>query len=249
MVSTGKVNEVGAASPHLLARGAVARELRWFGVGELAAHERGVDVPDWRSRRAVRQVGEHRAGDIGGAHVERGSDSAHRSKDGPQALEYRPDRRRCCSLQPGSTCEAGVEGDQALRDWVRSRVGVEPGVTVGRAGLLLGLVERNEPMSMSEFGTLHDVSPRTMTVLAAGLEKEGLLQRQRHPTDRRVTLLSLTPAGRTLATRQLVPARQDAATLFDDLSLEDRAELLRLLEKISRCLSHRGVEVSTPPTA
>jgi DNA-binding MarR family transcriptional regulator len=133
---------------------------------------------------------------------------------------------------------------KGLRDWVRSRLGIEPGVTVGRAGMLLGLLERDQPVSMTEFGTVHDVTPRGMTVLVSGLEREGLVERSTHPGDRRVTLLSLTPAGRAIATEQLVPARQQAAALFNDLSDRDRAELLRLLGEVSRQLARRGIATS-----
>jgi len=84
-----------------------------------------------------------------------------------------------------------------------------------------------------------------MTVLISGLEKEGLVRRTRHPDDGRVTLVSLTAAGRSLAAQQLLPAGQQAAALFDDLSEQDRAELLRLLGEVMRHLQLRGIE--TPP--
>jgi DNA-binding MarR family transcriptional regulator len=136
---------------------------------------------------------------------------------------------------------------KGLRDWVRSRLGIEPGVTVGRAGLLLGLLERDEPVSMSAFGAAHDLTPRSMTVLVSGLEREGLIQRSAHPRDRRITLLSLTAAGRAIATEQLVPARDEAATLFNDLPERDRAELLRLLREVAGHLARRGIDTPAPP--
>ncbi|MBV9448305.1 MAG: MarR family transcriptional regulator [Streptosporangiaceae bacterium] len=136
---------------------------------------------------------------------------------------------------------------KGLREWVRSRLGIEPGVTVGRAGLLLGLLERGEPVSMSAFGAAHDLTPRSMTVLVSGLEREGLIQRSAHPRDGRVTLLSLTAAGRAIATEQLVPARKEAAALFNDLSERDRAELLRLIREVDGHLARRGIETPTPP--
>ena len=132
---------------------------------------------------------------------------------------------------------------KALRQWVRSHMGAAPAITIGRAGLLLGLLERNEPVSMSTFGAAHDLTPREMTVLAAGLEREGLVQRSAHPQDRRVTLLSLTPAGRAIASEQLAPAWRDAAALFDELSARDRKELLRLLGKVARHLEVHGIDV------
>jgi DNA-binding MarR family transcriptional regulator len=126
-------------------------------------------------------------------------------------------------------------------------MGAEPGMTTGRAGLLLGLLERDEPVSMTALGAAHDLTPRSMTVLVHGLEKEGLVRRARHPDDRRVTLVSLTPAGRTLASQQLIPAWQQAAALFGELSEHDRTELLRLLHEVARNLELHGIDAPLPP--
>ena len=136
---------------------------------------------------------------------------------------------------------------KGLRQWVRSHVAAEPGMTTGRAGLLLGLLERDEPVSMSTLGAAHDLTPRSMTVLVHGLEKEGLVRRTRHPGDRRVTLVSLTPAGRALASQQLLPAGKQAAALFGELSEHDRTELLRLLREVARHLELRGIDTPLPP--
>jgi DNA-binding MarR family transcriptional regulator len=132
--------------------------------------------------------------------------------------------------------------NQGLRQWVRSHIGAEHGMTIGRAGVLMGLLEQGEPVSMSRLGAAQDLTPRAMTVLISGLEKEGLVRRTRHPDDGRVTLVSLTAAGRSLAAQQLLPAGQQAAALFDDLSEQDRSELLRLLGEVIRHLQLRGIE-------
>jgi len=135
---------------------------------------------------------------------------------------------------------------KGLRQWARSLMGTGQAMTVGRAGVLLGLLERDEPVSMSALGTAHDLTPRAMTVLASGLEREGLIQRTAHPQDKRVTLLTLTSDGRTIAARQLAPARAQAAALFAGLSQRDQAELLRLLGEVAKLLAQRGIEVPTP---
>jgi DNA-binding MarR family transcriptional regulator len=137
--------------------------------------------------------------------------------------------------------------NKGLRQWVRSQIGAEPGMTIGRAGVLLGLLERDEPVSMSALGTAQDLTPRSMTVLVGGLEKEGLVRRTRHPDDGRVTLLSLTPTGRALAAQQLIPAGKQAAALFDELPEDDRRQLLRLLGEVMRHLELHGIEAPLPP--
>ena len=137
--------------------------------------------------------------------------------------------------------------NKGLRQWVRSHMGAAPGMTIGRAGVLLGLLERDEPVSMSTLGAAQDLTPRAMTVLVSGLEKEGLVERARHPDDGRVTLVSLTAAGRALAAQQLLPAGQQAASLFGDLSEHDRAELLRLLGEVMNHLQLRGIDTPLLP--
>jgi DNA-binding MarR family transcriptional regulator len=135
---------------------------------------------------------------------------------------------------------------KGLRQWVRSHMGAGPGMTIGRAGVLLGLLERHEPVSMTALGTAQDLTPRAMTVLISGLEKEGLVRRARHPDDGRVTLVSLTPAGRAVAAQQLLPAGKKAAALFGELSDYDRTELLRLLGEVLKHLKLHGIDTPIP---
>jgi DNA-binding MarR family transcriptional regulator len=40
------------------------------------------------------------------------------------------------------------------------------------------------------------LTPSTLTSLADRLERDGYIERRRHPTDRRTVVLALTPAGR-----------------------------------------------------
>jgi DNA-binding MarR family transcriptional regulator len=119
------------------------------------------------------------------------------------------------------------------------------GMTVPRASLLLGLTLKNEPAGMSELGESLGMSPRNMTVLVDGLEKEGLVRRVSHRHDRRIKLVELTQAGRRVAEQEIGPSQSAAATLFDDFTPEERGELLRLLEKVADSLRARGIDVPT----
>jgi DNA-binding MarR family transcriptional regulator len=137
--------------------------------------------------------------------------------------------------------------NKGLRAWVRSCLADVPGVTVGRAEVMLGLMAKSEPVSMGMLGAAQDLTPRAMTVLIAGLEREGLIQRTADPTDKRVSLIALTPMGREVASEQLRPARDTAAALFNDMSEEDRRQLLALLSDLTDRLRHRGIDVPTRP--
>ena len=126
------------------------------------------------------------------------------------------------------------------------RSGLRPDAIAVPVPIMHGAEDKTVPCAHAEWlGAAQDLTPRAMTVLISGLEKEGLVRRTRHPDDGRVTLVSLTAAGRSLAAQQLLPAGQQAAALFDDLSEQDRAELLRLLGEVMRHLQLRGIE--TPP--
>ena len=138
---------------------------------------------------------------------------------------------------------------KGLRQWVRSHMGADPAITVGRAGLLLALLERDEPVSMSALGAARDLTAREMTVLVSGLVREGLVERSTDQHDRRVSLLSLTAAGKAIAAGQLLPAGKQAAALFNELSARDREELLRLLGEVAAALERHGINVPLPPAS
>jgi DNA-binding MarR family transcriptional regulator len=132
---------------------------------------------------------------------------------------------------------------KGMRQWMYANMPTGGGMTVSRASLLLGLTLKSEPVGMSELGEPLGMSPRNMTVLVDGLEKEGLVRRVSHQHDRRIKLVELTQAGRQIAEQELRPSQLAAAALFDDFTPEERGELLRLLEKVADSLRARGIEV------
>ncbi|TQE27905.1 MarR family transcriptional regulator [Streptomyces ipomoeae] len=129
---------------------------------------------------------------------------------------------------------------------MHANIPADGGMTVPRATLLMGLTLKSEPAGMGELGEPLGMSPRNMTVLVDGLEKEGLVRRVSHPHDRRVKLVELTPAGRRVVEQELGPSHAAAAALFDDFTPEERAELLRLLVKVGDSLRTRGIDVPSP---
>ncbi|MEU9731866.1 MarR family transcriptional regulator [Streptomyces sp. NPDC048002] len=143
---------------------------------------------------------------------------------------------------------AGFAGlRKGLRQWMQTNIPTDAGMTVPRATLLMGLMLKTEPAGMGELGEPLGMSPRNMTVLVDGLEKEGLVRRVVHPSDRRVKLVELTPAGRQFVELHLGPSHDATASLFDDFTAEERGELLRLLMKTADALRARGVDMPPPP--
>ncbi|MUZ75409.1 MarR family transcriptional regulator [Agrobacterium vitis] len=136
----------------------------------------------------------------------------------------------------------------AMKRWIRSNLPTDGRVTAPRAGLLLGLAAKGQAVGMGELGELLGLSPRSMTVLVDGLSKEGLLRRIPHERDRRVTLVEITPAGKKMADGELGPSQDAAASVFEDLSSEERTELLRLMSKLMDSIKARGIDVGHETT-
>ncbi len=126
----------------------------------------------------------------------------------------------------------------AYMRWVKSRLG-EGGTTYARMRLL-GVLRCRGPRIMSGLSGELGVTPRNVTALVDALEEEGLVRRKPHPSDRRATVIEMTRAGAE-ACEGMYPGHAEAtAEVFDDLSEQDRRELLRLLRSLRGALERRG---------
>ncbi|WP_416973101.1 MarR family winged helix-turn-helix transcriptional regulator [Streptomyces sp. 4F14] len=100
------------------------------------------------------------------------------------------------------------------------------GLTVAQASALRALTA---PTTLSELATRMNCEPSNAVVVIDRLEKENLVERRPHPTDRRAKQLSLTPAG--------VERRDGLMKLLHDeplvtgLTEEEEAMLRKLIER------------------
>lgn len=117
-----------------------------------------------------------------------------------------------------------------LRTYVDSRLSGH-GLSVPRLRLLRALANTpaDEPLRMRDLGEALNVAARTVTSLVDALEREGMVERVRHPTDRRAYLLALTPLGRTTHAKAEEIDRAALARATCGLSGKQRALLLDLL--------------------
>lgn len=88
------------------------------------------------------------------------------------------------------------------------------------------------PAKMGDLADAVELSARNMTVLADGLETDGLIRRVPHPSDRRATLLELTGDGRTEADGALAPRLAKIATVFEALTDGERQQFVAMLRKL-----------------
>ena len=91
-------------------------------------------------------------------------------------------------------------------------------LTFARYELLMLLVfSRTGRLPMSKVSDRLQVHPTSVTNAADRLQQAGLLRREPHPDDRRVTLVAVTPAGRRLVLRATKALN---AEVFGDVGLE-----------------------------
>lgn len=87
------------------------------------------------------------------------------------------------------------------------------------------------PMPMKELAHCMDIDPSYVTLVADRLEALGLIERQPHPTDRRVKHLVLTAKGKRL--KKTIPETLwSGPTTFSSLTDAERTTLTSLLTKL-----------------
>lgn len=104
---------------------------------------------------------------------------------------------------------------------------------------LLGALNCKGPTIMCGLRDELGVSARQVTNLVDALEAEGLVERTPHASDRRATVIEITPRGAALACASWEPLQAKMSAPFSDLSDEDQKALLRLMEALTDALRRR----------
>ena len=87
------------------------------------------------------------------------------------------------------------------------------------------------PMPMKDLAQCMDIDPSHVTLVADRLEKLGLIERQQHPTDRRIKNLVLTAKGKK--TKEAIPDKiWSGQNTFSAITDKERGELIDLLTKL-----------------
>jgi DNA-binding MarR family transcriptional regulator len=93
---------------------------------------------------------------------------------------------------------------------------------------LLCELHRDGPQRMADLASALDVTPRNVTTLVDRLERDGIVQRRPHPTDRRATVIELTASAHGAVERSM-EHEASIGELFERLAPADRATLIRLI--------------------
>ncbi|MGV9274886.1 MarR family winged helix-turn-helix transcriptional regulator [Streptomyces griseosporeus] len=114
---------------------------------------------------------------------------------------------------------------QQIADHVRVRAAAL-GLTAPQA---TALREMTGPMTMRELADRMSCEPSNATFVVDRLEKQGLVERRAHPTDRRARHLVLTAEGTALRARLLELLAQDSP--LAGLTGEQQTQLQQLLQQ------------------
>ena len=89
---------------------------------------------------------------------------------------------------------------------------------------------------MRNLGDQLGASPRNMTAMVDALEDAGLVVRQPHPTDRRATLVALTPDGLHEAEQMMGPRLAALAGLFEGFTPAEQEAFSAALRRLGEAM-------------
>lgn len=108
----------------------------------------------------------------------------------------------------------------------------EYSITPTQHAALATLLKHGE-ISQNQLGRLTAMDPSTISIVVRKLVKDGLVKGSPSPTDSRLSILSLTPAGVNF-TLPLLKLSLDSAEMFlSPLNKREQATLMKLLKKVA----------------
>ena len=106
------------------------------------------------------------------------------------------------------------------------------GLSAGKFTVLMQLYTANRDMPPSEFANRANVTRATITGLLDRLEREGLVTRKAHPSDRRMLTVHLTEPGKALIERILPDHFCRTRGLMESLTVLEKKTFAKLLKKL-----------------
>lgn len=124
----------------------------------------------------------------------------------------------------------------AFLRWIESRAC--DGMSYARLRLLQAL-HCGGPAIMRDLGTQLGTTPRNMTAIVDALEDARLVVRRPHPTDRRATLIELSPEGAREAASEIGPRLDVMSEIFAGLSPSEREQFSAVMTKMMHAMRDR----------
>ena len=98
----------------------------------------------------------------------------------------------------------------------------------------LSTLVRRGPRRVTELAASEGVAQPSMTALVTALERDGLVERQPDPRDKRAALVSITEAGREYVARRRRIGADLVTSTLEELSEGDRAALADAVDALRR---------------
>lgn len=117
---------------------------------------------------------------------------------------------------------------------VRSRLRARFGITLPRFDLMAQLERAPTGLKMGELSRRMMVTNGNITGITQQLEAEGLVARSKAASDRRSSVLRLTPRGRKVFAVMATEHETWVRELLGSVALDDRADLYELLGRLKR---------------
>lgn len=125
-----------------------------------------------------------------------------------------------------------LTASRTIEDEIGRRLREEYGISLARFDLMSVLHRHDTGLTMSEVGRHLRVSGGNVTGLVDRLEKEGLVARQQHPSDRRSIMVCLTPQGHEIFIDMAKHHKEWVAEIFAWLGDQEIDELYDLLTTV-----------------
>ena len=127
---------------------------------------------------------------------------------------------------------------------IRARIRTKFQCTLPRFDLMAQLARHPEGLKMGELSRRLMVTSGNVTGITDQLARDGQVQREPLPNDRRAFLVKLTPAGKKAFQRMALEHEQWVIELFSHLSDENRRSLHTLLGALKTGLTADGSKTS-----
>jgi DNA-binding MarR family transcriptional regulator len=98
----------------------------------------------------------------------------------------------------------------------------------------MSTLDRTGTKRITELAAIEGVTQPSMTTLIASLERQGLVERSGDPNDKRVSLVSLTDAGREYLARRRSTGTAAFAALVAKLPPDEAAALMAAVPALER---------------
>jgi len=153
---------------------------------------------------------------------------------------------KACSLPQGKTTpikhqliELFWTLGPAFTRWAESHMR-EQGLTPQRMRLL-SLLRENGSMKMGALGDELGVTATNITALVDALEKDDMVTRKSHPTDRRTTLIELTARAENQLKENCTKFKDSVSEIFSAFTTTEQERFLTFLQHTREALVERNI--------